>query len=135
MKKATKIISAAVITGAVYFLFFLTGMGCPIRYFTGISCMGCGMTRAAIKLCMLDIKSAFYYHPLVFFIPVYALLFFFKKKFITAFNIITKIFVFLFIAVYFIRLFNPQNSIVTANIKDGCIFKFINFITGGFFYG
>lgn len=110
-------------------------MGCPIRYFTGISCMGCGMTRAAIKLCMLDIKSAFYYHPLVFFIPVYALLFIFKKKFITAFNIITKIFIFLFIAVYFIRLFNPQNSIVTANIKDGCIFKFINFITGGFFYG
>ena len=31
-------------------LLLLTGVGCPIRYVTGIPCPGCGMTRAAYLL-------------------------------------------------------------------------------------
>ena len=39
-------------------------IGCPIRLFTGISCPGCGMTRAWMCVLSLDFDKAFYYHPL-----------------------------------------------------------------------
>ena len=40
--------------------------GCPIRRFWGISCPGCGMTRACAALLRLDFQTAAAYHPLVF---------------------------------------------------------------------
>lgn len=36
---------------------------CPIKYLTGFSCPGCGMTRALIMM-FYDIRGAFYMHPL-----------------------------------------------------------------------
>ncbi len=37
---------------------------CPIKHLTGISCAGCGMTRALMSAIRLDFSAAFYYHPL-----------------------------------------------------------------------
>lgn len=37
---------------------------CPLKFTTGISCPGCGMTRAFGALLKLDFEMAFYYHPL-----------------------------------------------------------------------
>ena len=51
-------------------LLSLLGIGCPIRYLTGVSCPGCGMTRAVRALFELDFKSAFEYHPMVFSMPL-----------------------------------------------------------------
>ena len=132
MKRGLNAALGIVITAAVYFLFFLTGIRCPIRFLTGISCCGCGMTRALMRLFALDIQGALYYHPLIFFIPVYAVLFIVRKKFREpVFRIITGIFVLIFLAVYFTRLFDPENIIVTANLKDGCIFKILHYIMEG----
>lgn len=37
---------------------------CPFRYFFGISCPGCGMTRALLAAVFSDFETAFSYHPL-----------------------------------------------------------------------
>lgn len=61
-------------------VFLLDGNLCIYKRALGIPCPGCGMTRAFISLAKLDIRSAFYYHPL-FILPMFlAGLFLFKKK-------------------------------------------------------
>lgn len=51
----------------VYVAFItLTGIGCPIRFFTGISCPGCGMSRAVLLLLSGHFQAAFRMHPLVY---------------------------------------------------------------------
>lgn len=37
---------------------------CPFRLMTGLSCPGCGMTRALRALCSGDILTSFYWHPM-----------------------------------------------------------------------
>ena len=66
------------LTVLLYIAFMtITGIGCPIRWFTGISCPGCGMSRAFISLLRLDFAAAFRYHPMIYplliFIPYYFL--------------------------------------------------------------
>ncbi len=63
---------------AVYVLVMsVSGIGCPVRWVTGISCPGCGMSRALFSLLRLDFGDAFRYHPLIFpvilFVPYYFL--------------------------------------------------------------
>ncbi len=45
-------------------LAFLFKIPCPIKYLTGISCAGCGMSRALISAVTLNFAEAFAYHPL-----------------------------------------------------------------------
>ncbi len=47
---------------------FLTG--CPFYKLTGIPCPGCGMSRAFWHILKLDFATAWYYHPLAFFLPL-----------------------------------------------------------------
>lgn len=50
----------------VYVAFItLTGIGCPIWFSTGISCPGCGMSRAVLLLLSGHFQAAFRMHPLV----------------------------------------------------------------------
>lgn len=39
---------------------------CPARQVVGWPCPGCGMTRAAVDLVILDFAAALHHHPLVF---------------------------------------------------------------------
>ena len=44
----------------VYVAFItLTGIGCPIRFSTGISCPGCGMSRAVLLMLSGHFQAAF----------------------------------------------------------------------------
>ena len=45
-------------------LYSVLGIGCPIKFFTGVSCPGCGMTRAWEAVLHLDFAQAFAFHPL-----------------------------------------------------------------------
>ncbi|MDE7047571.1 MAG: DUF2752 domain-containing protein, partial [Lachnospiraceae bacterium] len=45
-KELCNLLSAIAAVLMVYGLFTVLGIGCPIKFITGISCMGCGMTRA-----------------------------------------------------------------------------------------
>ena len=63
-------LGAVGIIGVFYVLLFLCGITCPIKFTTGISCPGCGMTRACLALLRLDLHAALHYHPLVWLLPV-----------------------------------------------------------------
>lgn len=94
---------------------------CPIYNTIGIPCPSCGMSRAVYSLLLLDIKSAFFYHPLVFVLPVivYALIKE-KKKLIIAL-------IALILMVWVIRLimFFPDVEPMNYNF-DSLLGKFIN---------
>ncbi|MBO5291789.1 MAG: DUF2752 domain-containing protein [Lachnospiraceae bacterium] len=106
---------------AVVLLFYK----CPFRLFLGISCPGCGMSRAFLALLRLDFQSAFYYHPLfplVILLAVWGLLEYFHilhvKK--TMRRILLILTCALFLLVYLIRLcsgsdvvqFCPEDSLL-----------------------
>lgn len=117
-------LTAALAVIAVYAIFHILGIGCPVRWATGISCAGCGMTRAYLSLLRLDIRQAFRYHPLFWSVPLVLLVLILQKagklpgkiadfiKYFTAF---------LFLAVYFVRLFDPADTIVTFHVEEGLI--------------
>ena len=100
--------------------------GCPIKYFLGIACPGCGMTRAWIAVLRFDFSTAFAYHPLFFIGPiaVAAILFHqwinFKK-----WRWLGIILILLFLTVYVLRLFLFPDSVVNLDFSDGIVFKFL----------
>lgn len=114
-------ISAIAAIVIFYLVLQLFGITCPIKFITGVSCPGCGMTRAWFSLLRFDISKAFYYHPL-FFIPPFALIILMVKRKIKPSiykALLYSIFI-VFILTYIYRLifgdgyvvsFNPQNSI------------------------
>ncbi len=57
-----------VVLGA--FLLDYFNIGCVWRFFLGIKCPGCGMTRALLSLLRGDIKAAFSFHPMFWSLPV-----------------------------------------------------------------
>lgn len=56
--------------GAAALVLSALGVGCPIRFLTGVSCPGCGMTRAWLELARLHVGAALAYHPLFWLFPV-----------------------------------------------------------------
>jgi hypothetical protein len=110
-----------------YALLNLFHIGCPIKDFSGISCPGCGMTRAVISALLLHFDQAFYYHPLFFLTPVMFLLYLFDnfiKKNVK--GICWTIIIILFFAVYFYRLFFTVNDVVTIDIWSGRVLKLLH---------
>ena len=118
----------AIFTIAIlYFIIELLGVTCPIKYLTGISCAGCGMSRAWLSVLHGDIAMAFYYHPL-FLLPVgFLALYLFKNGINPK---VYKFFIFticiLFVIVYIYRIFNGNDTVISVNIRDGLLYKLIS---------
>ena len=128
MKKYKDLIGLILGLG-IYVLFItLSGIRCPIKFLTGISCPGCGMTRAILSALTLDFESAFDYHPLwCVLLPALALIFAFKlygKK--RALNISIYISCAVLITVYAIRLVIGDGTVVAFQPKDGLIYKMLS---------
>ena len=70
MKKQDLAALAAV--AALYAALHFLGVGCPIKAVTGVSCAGCGMTRAAYLLLHGHPGLALRQNPFIFLIPVLA---------------------------------------------------------------
>ncbi len=117
---------------AVYALLHVLGITCPIKYVTGISCPGCGMTRAYICLFHLDFAGAFYYHPLFFMPPLVLLAYLFKsripKKLYGAFLLTTAV---LFVIIYVIRLISSENDVVVFRPAEGKAAELLNYVFHG----
>ena len=111
----------------IYFLY-----ECPFEHVLGISCMGCGMTRAFMSLLELDLSRAFYYHPLfivVIFTCIYLLLKHFKlfKMSDKYEKIAFYIIVLAFVIVYFIRMFSGS-EIVKVDFDSSLIYRIYKLI-------
>ncbi|MBO5355857.1 MAG: DUF2752 domain-containing protein [Clostridia bacterium] len=72
-KKHGQAISACLLILGLYVTMFALGITCPIRYACGISCPGCGMTRACVNAFRLDFSAAFGYHPMWILMPPLAI--------------------------------------------------------------
>lgn len=59
-----EVITSVAAVVVLYVILESFGVTCPIKYITGISCAGCGMSRAWISLLHFNIHDAFMYHPL-----------------------------------------------------------------------
>lgn len=105
--------------------FSLSGIGCPIKFTTGVSCAGCGMTRAWRHILQLDLAAAFHFHPLFWTVPVIVVLFFLKERFPHIFRVAVCIAAALFIAVYFVRMFDHGCDIVVFEPKSGMFYRVV----------
>lgn len=123
----------AVLVALIYLILNIFGMGCPIKYFTGISCPGCGMTRAVLSAMHLDFSRALYFHPLVILVPFMFVMYLFgdilKPQHVKIFWVDITI---IFMVVYIFRLLSTHNDVVSIDINNGIVVRFIhNNILGG----
>lgn len=79
MKKYVKLLIPLSLIAAVYLVFHLAGIGCPIKFVSGISCPGCGMSRACLRLLLGNIADAFYFHPLFWAVPLFPVLYILRE--------------------------------------------------------
>ena len=112
----------------VYIITTISGISCPIKFITGISCAGCGMTRACLSAISFDFAKAFEYHPLWITLPLTAffLIFFKIKKNEKAFDTTILIFAILMLSVYFYRMIFLDGDIVVFSPKAGYIYRMIS---------
>lgn len=112
LKKHGAALSAVAAIALSYTFFLLLGISCPIKFITGVSCAGCGMTRAWLHVFRLDLNAAFHFHPLFWTIPIAVVFFFLRKRFPRLFRVTAGVITALFIAVYFVRIFDRGCDIV-----------------------
>ena len=101
----------------------LVGITCPIKFITGISCPGCGMTRAWLSLLLRgDLEAAFHYHPLFWILIPGVPLFLCRHRFSEMTRkTVSYMLILLFFAVYAFRMASPENTIVVFRPEDGLI--------------
>lgn len=117
------------LAGIVLFYIAIESLGvtCPILYLTGISCAGCGMSRAWLSLLRWDIAGAFAYHPL-FWLPVLAaaLLIFQRRMSRRVFRWGMGIVCVLFVLVYLARLMWLDDPVVVFQPSRGLIGRLVS---------
>lgn len=110
-------------------IFLLVCYRCPFDFLFGISCPGCGMTRAFWALADLDLKGAFHAHPLFPVVVVLAAGYLLEKTGRIRLaekrrnGILITVCV-LFIAVYLFRLWQGSD-IVRICPEEGLVFRLI----------
>lgn len=121
-----EVITSVTAVVVLYVILESFGVTCPIKYITGISCAGCGMSRAWIALLHFNIHEAFMYHPLFFLPPVVVIFMLLKSKINIKFY---KIFMFTmagaFVIVYLYRMFIGTGDIVVFEPQNNIIFRII----------
>lgn len=111
----------------------ITGIGCPIRWFTGISCPGCGMSRAFFSLLHLDFAGAFRYHPLIYPVILFVPYYFLgsektdrQKKVKKTLLILLAI---LAICLWIFRIFH-EDSVVRIDLSNSVMIKYLKQMKG-----
>ena len=109
--------------GAAALIFHALGIGCPIRWLTGIPCAGCGMTRALISFATCHFREAVRFHPLV---PPAFLLWVFRRRLPGRAKSMLRKAVWAaagaFIAVYAARIF-AGDPLLHPDIRSGVLWK------------
>ena len=129
LHKILEALSVLLAVVLLYTFFYVAHIGCPIKFVTGFSCAGCGMTRAWFYLLRGDVAKAFYYHPLFFMPAIMFFVFVFRERINPKlYKIIWTMAVVIFLGVYFLRMFNPEDAVVVFQPKEGAIYKAFKFI-------
>lgn len=125
-----RIITIGLIIGGYVLVLKLLGMTCIIKNLFGVSCPGCGMTRACFSAATFNFKQAFYYHPLwILVIPsILLLILFYVKDKTKLFKLTIVILIILLIIVYVIRLIWGDKQIVYIDFTKSYIYEFIQYL-------
>ena len=128
-KERKELICAVTAVVVLYTAMESIGITCPIKFITGISCAGCGMSRAWLAFLRLDMAKAFEYHPLFWLPPIAVIVLLCKSKI----NIkIYKMFIFtivlMFAIVYICRLIWSGDDIVVFEPQNNILFRIIRVI-------
>ena len=128
-KNIFNMVPAVLAVVILYIIFFITGIGCPIKFITGISCAGCGMTRAYLSLLHLDFREAFHYHPLFWLPPVFLVILYKKNRMKPSiYKILIYTIVVFFCIVYVYRLISNDDTVVVFRPQDNIVFRVIRLL-------
>ena len=122
-------LSAVAVIALCYALLERMGITCPILFLSGISCAGCGMSRAWLSLLKGDLTTAASYHPL-FWIPPLAVFIWFFRKSLPRRVVMLLIWACcaLFFAVYAARLADPGDMVVVFHPERGLLWRLLSAI-------
>ena len=124
-----EVITSVAAVVVLYVILESFGVTCPIKYITGISCAGCGMSRAWIALLHFNIHEAFMYHPLFFLPPVVVIVMLLKSKInIKIYKIIIFTIIIMFAIVYICRLIWSGDDVVVFEPENNILFRIIRII-------
>lgn len=111
-----------------YLLLFALGITCPIKHMLGISCPGCGMSRAWFHALTFRFAEAMGYHPLFWIVPVVAIAWLFRNRHPRIWNCILWSAVGLMLAVYVLRLIDTTDAVVVFDPQNGAILRTLRWI-------
>ena len=121
-----EVITSVTAVVVLYVILESFGVTCPIKYITGISCAGCGMSRAWIALLHFNIHEAFMYHPLFFLPPVVVIFMLLKYKInIRFYKRVMFTRAGAFVIVYLYRMFIGTGDIVVFEPQNNILFRII----------
>ena len=105
---------------------------CPIKWFTGISCPGCGMTRSLLALCRFDLGAAIAYHPLIFWVVAVApaLVVCYLKDLVKIRKALVAVSAVLLIGVYLYRMILLESSVLVFAPENGAIPRLVRWVAG-----
>lgn len=124
-------LAALAVIAALYAALHFAGFGCPIKAVTGVSCAGCGMTRAWLSALSGDWAAAFSYHPLFWMVPLAALVFLFRRRMPRRlFQGLVWAAALAFVAVYAVRMADPTDQVVVFAPETGLIVRTLRQLPG-----
>lgn len=125
-----KDIPAFAVIAALYLLIDLFGAAaCPFRFLFGLSCAGCGMTRAWKALILSgDPAAAMAFHPLFWLVIPAGLLILLRNRIPEKIGkILWWIIIGLMLIVYLLRMMDPNDAVVVFQPEKGIILKGLHF--------
>ena len=115
-----------------YVLLESGGISCPILYLTGVSCAGCGMSRAWLALLRGNFAGAFVFHPLFWLpVPTGALLLFRRKLPTPFFRWGMTAVCALALVVYAVRMLSGTDPVVVFRPWEGLIARILSVLLKG----
>ncbi|MBQ8345020.1 MAG: DUF2752 domain-containing protein [Clostridia bacterium] len=118
----------------LYGIMFLLSIPCPVKWLTGVSCPGCGMTRACLSALTFRFADAFSYHPLwvalPFVLAALVMLRCWKRQ--KAEQVLLIVSGLVMIAVWLYRICCLQGEVVTFRPEDGAVIRGIRWLLSFF---
>ena len=129
--KRSEMLGLAIGIAVAFILYAVIEIPCPIKYLTGISCAGCGMTRALRAFVSGDISAAFLYHPVWPIVPIGAVILpvFAATRKRRAFDVTLYTFIGILAVTYIIRIIFFRDATVSFDPSQGLIVRWLKELT------